>query len=115
MAICWWPPASPVTGSSPLDMNQMLPCSEAGELPVSATRKLYDSGGWRLIVRRYRRNWPLLAAKQGRTGGKQGGNRGDGFAYDCAHHHPVSANRTFSIRSQIGRFRGDFRPLISQI
>ena len=34
---------------------------------------------------------------------------GDGFAYDCAHHHPVSANRAFPARRQIGRFCGDFR------
>ena len=30
-------------------------------------------------------------------------------------HHPVSANRTFPIRGQIGPFCGDFRPLISRI
>jgi hypothetical protein len=39
----------------------------------------------------------------------------DQFAHDCAHHHPVSANRTFPIRRQIGPFRGDFRPLTSRI
>src|SRR5258708_663060 len=40
---------------------------------------------------------------------------GDGFAYDCAHHHPVLANRVFPAQRQIGRFCGDFRPLISRI
>jgi hypothetical protein len=30
-------------------------------------------------------------------------------------HHPVCANRRFPIRRQIGRFRGDFRPLNSRI
>src|SRR5713226_6049106 len=39
----------------------------------------------------------------------------DRFAYDCAHHHPVFANRTFPIRLRIGRFCGDFRPLTSWI
>src|SRR6202011_4989443 len=40
---------------------------------------------------------------------------GEGFAYDCAPPHPVSANRTFSTRGQIGRICGDFRPLNSRI
>src|SRR6202022_1501699 len=30
-------------------------------------------------------------------------------------HHPVSANRTFPIRRQLGPFCGDFRPLTSRI
>jgi hypothetical protein len=34
---------------------------------------------------------------------------------DCIRHHPVSANRRFPIRRQIGRFCGDFRPLNSRI
>src|SRR5258708_31557466 len=42
-------------------------------------------------------------------------SRGDGFVSDCAHHHPVFANRTFPIRLRIGRFCGDFRPLTSWI
>src|SRR5260370_3608261 len=42
-------------------------------------------------------------------------SRRDRFAYDCAHHHPVSANRTFPIRGQIGPFCGDFRPALSRI
>src|SRR5258706_979094 len=33
-----------------------------------------------------------------------GKTRRDRFAYDCAHHHPVSANRTIPIRRKIGRF-----------
>src|SRR5258705_10215594 len=40
---------------------------------------------------------------------------GDRFVSDCAHHHPVFANRTFPIRLRIGRFCGDFRPLTSWI
>ena len=40
---------------------------------------------------------------------------GDWFVSDCAHHHPVSANRTFPIRGQIGPFCGHFWPLVSQI
>jgi hypothetical protein len=40
---------------------------------------------------------------------------GDRFAYDCTHHHPVFANRTFPIRRQIGCFCGDSRPLNSRI
>jgi hypothetical protein len=39
----------------------------------------------------------------------------DRFASDCVRHHPVSANRAFPIRRQIGRFCGDFRPLTSWI
>jgi hypothetical protein len=39
----------------------------------------------------------------------------DQFAHDCAHHHPVLANRVFPAQRQIGRFWGDFRPLISRI
>src|ERR1035437_2181145 len=42
---------------------------------------------------------------------RRGGHRFD----PCRAHHPVSANRTFPIRRQIGRFCGDFRPLISRI
>ena len=45
----------------------------------------------------------------------QGIANGDRFVSDCAHHHPVSANRTFPMRRQIGRFCGDFRPLPSPI
>src|SRR5258707_10230133 len=44
-----------------------------------------------------------------------GKTRRDRFASDCAHHHPVFANRTFPIRLPIGRFCGDFRPLTSWI
>jgi hypothetical protein len=40
---------------------------------------------------------------------------GNWFVSDCAHHHPVSANRTLPVRRQIGRFCGDFRPLNSRI
>src|SRR5258706_10315466 len=40
---------------------------------------------------------------------------GDWFVSDCAHHHPVFANRAFPARRQIVRFCGDFRPLISRI
>src|SRR6266446_6298085 len=40
---------------------------------------------------------------------------GDRFVSDCAHHHPVSANRPFPIRRQIGPFCADFRPLASRI
>src|SRR5258705_10627596 len=40
---------------------------------------------------------------------------GDRFVSDCAHHHPVSANRVFPALRRIARFCGDFRPLISQI
>ncbi len=36
------------------------------------------------------------------------------FVPECLH-HPVSANRTFAIRLQTGRFWGDFRPLNSRI
>ena len=36
------------------------------------------------------------------------------FVPDCLH-HPVSANRAFPIRRQIGRFCGDFRPLNSRV
>src|SRR5258705_5658325 len=39
---------------------------------------------------------------------------GDRFVSDCAHHHPVSANRAFPIGRQIARFLRDFRPLISR-
>src|SRR5260221_11250696 len=42
-------------------------------------------------------------------------SRGDRFVSDCAHHHPVLANRAFPAQRQIGRFCGDFRPLISRI
>src|SRR6266404_4923072 len=42
-------------------------------------------------------------------------SRRDRFAYDCAHHHPVSANRVFPALRRIARFCGDFRPLISRI
>jgi hypothetical protein len=40
---------------------------------------------------------------------------GDRFAYDCAHHHPVSANRRTPGRRQIGRFWRDFRRLNSRL
>src|SRR5260370_41679621 len=40
---------------------------------------------------------------------------GDRFVSDCAHHHPVLANRAFPPLRQIGRFCGGFRPLISRI
>src|SRR5258706_6293658 len=40
---------------------------------------------------------------------------GDRFVSDCAHHHPVSANRVFPALRRIARFCGDFRPLISRI
>ena len=39
-----------------------------------------------------------------------------GLQFEPDHlHHPVSANRTFPIRRQIGPFSGDFRPLTSRI
>ena len=40
---------------------------------------------------------------------------GDRFVSDCLRHHPVLANRAFPAQRQIGRFCGDFRPLISRI
>src|SRR5258706_10354454 len=39
----------------------------------------------------------------------------DRFESDCVPHHPVSANRPFPIRRQIGPFCADFRPLASRI
>jgi len=36
-------------------------------------------------------------------------HRGDRFAFDCAHHHPVFLNRRLPRRLQRGRFCGDIR------
>src|SRR6266404_8106005 len=44
-----------------------------------------------------------------------GNYSGDRFVSDCAHHHPVSTNRTFPARRQIGRFCGHSRRLKSRI
>ncbi len=59
----------------------------------------------------FREKFPVKRPLSGNYSRRPGITVGDRFASDCAHHHPVFANRTFPIRRRIGRFRGEFRPL----
>jgi len=83
----------------------------------SICERLNASWGWACISAVILAPCHCIANFRSRLGG---GDRFDdwvvGLQFEPYYlHHPVSANRRFPARRQIGRFCGDFRPLISQI
>jgi hypothetical protein len=70
------------------------------------SRRLGQAG---FCVPSLHRKFPFLARRRSWFDDRVVGHQ---FVPECLH-HPVSANRTFPIRRQIGPFCGDFRPLTS--
>src|SRR5258708_6754789 len=86
-------------------MKTARACGNVSGIYIKFTMRSRHSPPESLLFAEFCKQFPVLRRM----------SRGDRFVSDCAHHHPVSANRTFPIRRQIGPFCGDFRPLTSRI
>ena len=84
--------------------SKKFPASFCREFPPKRLKKLRKQTRAFGQNRVFRGKFPAKGPLAGNFG------VGDRFAYDCAHHHPALANRTFPLRRQIGRFCRDFRP-----